>query len=386
MSRAISIFLSLLGLSLFAQEAFVSSHVCSKCHPLIYQEYMGSMHRNASVANDPVHAAVWKKHPLNAKKEYKCAACHSPSDTELMKALKEGEPAMPAQSGIQKNEPIGCAYCHRIQAIQPHADRNINIIDPKKRRYYSAKEGKTADEKVRFHSISSFFGLSRKTEGSPFHTIDYTNPIYTDGKVCMGCHSHKRNGKGFAICETKGKPENAKRNCIECHMPQVHGSLSTITRSRTHAYHGFAGLHNGTVHLAATIGLGARPKGDRTVVTITNEANHRLFNHPLRLGRLQIEVTRGGRTFPIDPVDFYTVLGQNGKPSMPWAADRVIAARTIEANGETEVEFPFKVQKGDRLTVTLGYFIVNPKAAKKLEITDESLKSFRRLKSQTFQF
>ena len=386
MSRPFIIFLSLLGLSLYAKETFVPSHVCSKCHPLIYQEYMGSMHRKASVTNDPVHAAVWNKHPLKTKKRYKCAACHSPSDTELTKALKKGEAAMPAQSGIQKNEPIGCAYCHRIQRIEPHKTHNINILEPKKRRYFAAKAGKTADEAVKFHSISSFFGLSRKTEGSPFHIIDYTNPFFASGEMCMGCHSHKRNKKGFAVCETKGKPEKAKKNCIECHMPQVPGSLSTITSSRTHAFHGFAGIHNGTERLAKTFGLEARPEGGRLVVTITNEANHRLFNHPLRLGRLKIEVIRGGHTFSLDPVDFYTVLGHEGKPSMPWVADQIFKARTIEANGKTRVEIPFEIRKGDRVTVTLGYFVVNPKAAKKLGIADESLRSFRPLKSETFRF
>ena len=386
MSRRFLLVLSLLTLSLFAAEAFVPSHVCSKCHPLIYQEYMGSMHRNASVVNDPVHAAVWNKHPLKAKGKYKCAACHSPSDTALMEALKRGEPALPKPDRVQKEEPIGCAYCHRIQKIEEREVHNVNVLEPKKRRYFAAKQGKTADKTVKFHSTSSFFGLSHKTEGSPFHVIDYTNPIFTNGEMCMGCHSHKRNKKGFAVCETKGKPGKAKKNCIECHMPQVPGSLSTITSSRTHAFHGFAGVHNGAERLAKTIGLKAYPENGRLVVTIVNEANHRLFNHPLRLGRLKVEVNRDGRALSPDPVDFYTVLGHDGKPSMPWVADQIVKSRTIEANGKTRVEIPFEIRKGDRVTVTLGYFVVNPKAAEKLGIADESLRSFRPLKSETFRF
>ena len=378
--------LNLLFFSLSAATTFVSSHVCAKCHPLIYQEYMGSMHRKSSTLNDPVHAAVWAKHPLKAKKRYQCGVCHTPSDTRLISALKAGKAALPHADAIQTNEPIGCAYCHRIQKIEEHKVHNINVIEPEMRRYFAAKGGKTDEKTLKFHTVSSFFGLSKKTEGSPFHTIDYTNPIFADGRMCMGCHSHKRNKLGFAVCETKGNPTKAKKNCIQCHMPKVPGSFSTITHTKTHTFHGFAGLHNATERLAQSVKLEAKPHDDRLIVTIENQADHRLFNHPLRLGRLKVEVTRGDKSFSLDPVDFYTVLGRDGKPSMPWSATEIVKAHTIEANAKTEIELPFPVQKGDRVTVTLGYFIVNPKAAAKLGITDKSLTTFKRLKSQTFAF
>ncbi|WP_456450594.1 multiheme c-type cytochrome [Hydrogenimonas sp.] len=381
-------FTLLFAASLFASGGFVKSKVCSKCHPTIYKEYMGSMHRNSSVENDPVHKAVWDKHPLKAKQKYNCAVCHTPTDTKLVEAFKKGEPALPEANAIQRDEPIGCATCHRIRSIRTHTKQNENLYNDKPKYYYAAKNGKTLDKTVEFHETSSFFGLSKKTAGSPFHTIDYSNKLFANGYICLGCHDHKRNKQGFAICDIQRKKAapSEKRNCITCHMPQVKGSLSTISETKTHAYHGFAGVHVRPDLLAKSIGLKAEKRGNGIVVTVKNEADHRLFSHPLRLGQLQVSIDRDGKTLELKPVDFFTMLGHKGKPAMPWVATEVLKENGIGAKETRTFAFDATLRKGDRVTVTLGYYIVNPKAAKKLGITDESLSEFKVLKSQTFAF
>ncbi|WP_300365387.1 multiheme c-type cytochrome [Hydrogenimonas sp.] len=371
----------------FAAGHFTGSNVCKKCHPIIYREYSESMHKRSSIANDPVHRAIWEKHPLKAGEKYTCAVCHTPSDERVMNALAAGKPAMPEPDNVQTHEPISCAYCHRIKSIERHTKQNRNILNGKPKYYYAAKRGKTEKEVVKFHETSSFFGLSHSIEGSPFHTIDYSNELFNSGKNCLGCHDHKQNGKGFTICSLDLKErQNEKQNCITCHMPQVPGSYSTIVKSKTHAYHGFAGVHLRPELLADSILLAASEENGMLKVTIENRANHRLFSHPLRLGMLRIAIRRGGDTIQSDPVAFYTILGHDGKPAMPWMADTILKAHTIEAYETKTLETGMHLQKGDRVTVTLGYHIVNPNAAEKLGIEEKKASEFRVLKSQTFFF
>jgi mono/diheme cytochrome c family protein len=367
---------------------FVPSKVCSKCHPLIYKEYMGSMHRNASVLNDPVHKAVWAKPPLKAKEKYHCAVCHTPTDTRLIEAFKKGDPALPSENNIQKNEPIGCATCHRIRSIRTHAQQNQNIYNEKPKYYYASKAGKTVDETVKFHEESSFFGLSKTTKGSPFHTIDYSNKLFANGYTCLGCHDHKRNKHGFAICDIRRKDAapSQKQNCITCHMPQVKVSLSTITETKTHAFHGFAGVTHHPQMLARYIQLHAANRDGHLFVTVKNEADHALFSHPLRLGQLRVSLERGNRTDTRKPVNFFSMLGHNGKPAMPWTATEMLKQNSLGARSERTFDFGPAPKKGDLVTVTLGYYIVNPKAAEKLGIDEPSLTEFKVLRSQTFRF
>ena len=373
--------------SLFASQGFVKSKVCSKCHPLIYKEYMGSMHRNSSVANDPVHKAIWDKHPLKAKENYNCGVCHTPSDTKLIEALEKGEPALPEANEVQKNEPIGCAYCHRIQSIRTHARQNLNLLNETPKYYYAAKDGKSQEEQVEFHKTSSFFGLNRKTSGSPFHTIDYSNKLFSTGHICLGCHDHKRNKNDFAICSMNIKENDPeKHNCIVCHMPQIPGSYSTIVKSETHAYHGFAGPHVRPELLRHAVSLEATRVEGKLRIKIVNHSIHKLFTHPLRLGQLRIEIRRGDKTIEAKPVNFFTVLGHEGKPAMPWVADEVLKTNAIDASSEKVIDTDLSLKKGDHVTLTLGFHIVNPKAAKKLGIGDKDVTDFKVLKSETFLF
>ncbi len=45
---------------------------CKGCHPIIYSEFEQSMHKKSTIKDDKIHQAVWNKHPLKAKGEYKC--------------------------------------------------------------------------------------------------------------------------------------------------------------------------------------------------------------------------------------------------------------------------------------------------------------------------
>ncbi|WP_457598318.1 multiheme c-type cytochrome [Hydrogenimonas sp.] len=370
-----------------ASENFVSSKICRGCHPLIYKEYYGSMHRRSSIYNDPVHNAVWQKHPLRQKGRYNCAPCHSPSDTKLMEALEAKKTALPEPNDIQKEEPIGCSYCHRIEAVIPGKKANRNLIAPKSRTYFAAKGGKSENSVIRYHKEEAMMGLSKRGSGSPFHTIDYSNSGFSSGKMCIGCHAFKKNSHGLSVCSMDlERSKKGERNCITCHMPKIKGAKSTLSAEGTHTYHGFSGLHNRPELLAKSVKLTVQKANGKLMVTLENEADHTLFAHPLRLAQLRVEIQRGSETLKIDPVDFYTTLGKDGRPAMPWTADSILESNRIEAH-ET-VHFPFDVplQENDRVTVTLGYFIVNPKAAVRLGLSDSDSTEFTVLKRVRFTF
>jgi DNA-directed RNA polymerase subunit RPC12/RpoP len=368
-----------LSTSLFALE----NSTCKRCHPKIYQEYQNSMHKRASIYNDPVHAAVWEHHPLNKKGKYKCAKCHTPSDP----SLKDGE-GLPQKNSIQLQEPIACTTCHKIESIEKHAKSNTNIYTKEPKTFYAADE-KRKGQKLVFQEESSFLGLMRKTVGSPYHDIDYGNENFYNGNVCLGCHDHKENSKGFAVCDMDIKQDPAnkeKQNCITCHMPKIKGSFVTLHDSPTHAYHGSNIVTASPAMLEKYVVLDLQKNASGFTVTIENKANHPLFPHPLRLGELHVVVQKAGEQIKPKVKRFARIIGTDGKPSSPWLADSVISDTTIKAHEKRAITYDIPLQTGDEVTVVLGYHIVNPKMAKKLGITEEHYIRFIPFTKKRFQF
>ena len=369
----------LLFLGATTVHATLENSTCKKCHPAIFEEYQHSMHSKASVFKDPIHKAVWDKHPAREKGNYKCAKCHTPSDHGLM----EGKTKL-TDNAIQENEPISCQLCHRIQSVEEHTKANKNIMNQKEKYFFSA-DPELKGKKIEFREESSLFGLMTKTVGSPYHDIDYSNENFYNGNVCMGCHSHKQNGKGFTVCDLAVVQKDSKETCISCHMPQTKGSLANQKQNKTHAFHG-ANIHQGTPELLSKyVKLSLDKKADGFSVAIKNEATHTLFPQPLRLNQLRVSIERNGKTIDLKPVNFARVIGTNGKPSMPWLADSVLSDSTIKAHETRTVNYDTVLQKGDSVLVKFGYYIANPKAAKKLGIQDPGATRFIVLTKKRFE-
>ena len=88
--------LLLLSYSLSANAKFAKNKECKTCHPLISKEYASSMHFNSTIYRDPIHKAIWDKHPINKKKgKYKCAKCHIPTADNLSDMMGKGTKGMP---------------------------------------------------------------------------------------------------------------------------------------------------------------------------------------------------------------------------------------------------------------------------------------------------
>ena len=350
--------------------ATLENTTCQKCHPVIYAEYQNSMHAKASTFKDPIHKAVWDKHPAKAKGKYKCAKCHTPSDHQLM----AGETTL-TDNKVQQTEPISCKLCHKIESVEKHTKANKNILSTQKKTFFAANKT-LKGSKVVFKEESHFFGLSTTKTGSPYHDIDYSNESFYNGDMCMGCHSHKQNSQGFAVCDMEVKQGNSKETCISCHMPQVKGSLANQKQSATHAFHGHS-IHAVTpTTLSKYIKLAVDTNEHGFMVNIKNEATHTLFSQPLRLNQLRVSIEREGKVIPLKTESFVKVIGKDGKPAMPWLANEVLKDTLIKALETRKVSYDIKLQKDDTVIIEFGYYVVNPKAAKKLNITDESATTF----------
>ena len=350
--------------------ATLENTTCKKCHPTIFAEYQSSIHSKSSIFKDAVHKAVWDKHPAKPKNNYKCAKCHTPSDHDLI----SGKSKL-ADNEIQQTEPISCQACHTIESIEKHTKANKNKFTDKKKYFYSANQAKKGT-KVVFKEESHFLGMFKTKVGSPFHDIDYSNEGFYDGNMCMGCHSHKQNGKGFVICDLEVKQGDSKETCVSCHMPKIQGSMANQAQTATHSFHG-ASIHNATPkELSKYIKLSLEQKEIGFEVAIKNEVTHTLFPQPLRLNQLKVSIEREGKTISLKTESFAKIIGTNGKPAMPWLADTVISNTSIKAHETRKVSYDTVLQKGDAVIIEFGYYMVNPKAAKVLEITDKSVTEF----------
>ena len=69
---------------------------------------------------------------------------------------------------------------------------------------------------------------------------------------------------------------------------------------------------------------------------------------------------------------------------MPWLADAIILDTSIKALETRLVKYDAVLKKGDTVVVKFGYYVVNPKAAKILEITDKSVTEFIVLTKKRF--
>ncbi len=372
--------------SLYATTQYETNKTCKGCHPIIYNEYYGSAHRKSSIFEDGIHKAIWDKHPDKAKNKYTCNECHTPSDTRITDALNKEQNAMPNKDMAQAEEAISCVYCHSISNIEKHAEPHDKNILTKESKMIFAANKDNRNGKIIFKEESSFFGMFKKKTGSPFHNIDYTNKNYYTGKMCMGCHAHFENSHGQNVCTIdETGASNEEKNCITCHMPQVQGSATTIKITKKHTFHGFAGTRNKPEMLAKYLTYNFEKTVSGFNITIKNLATHNLLLHPLRLGKLNVRVNNGTETIKLKSTPFFRILGRDGKPAMPWLATEVFKDTMLKAGESRTIKYDTVLNSGDIVEVEFGYYLVNPKMHKKLNLENsQEATKFNILKTKFF--
>ena len=336
---------------------------CKKCHPEIYKEYETSMHAKSTVFADAIHKAVWENHPLSKEEKYQCAKCHTPTANNLADMLGEGTKGAPDATNETHTEGILCAYCHRIEAIDEGHMSNTNKI---------LKEN---DE---------YFGTLKDPVRSRKHYQTY-NESFKNGKVCMGCHSHKKNREKLDVCTTEMGNDIENENCITCHMPKVPGNVSTKNDTPSYAFHGFPGANNAKEKLLHYVNLKFAQEEKGFKVTITNRSPHNLLLHPLRLVELRATLERDGKMQELKTEKFFRTLGKDGAPTDVWLANAIVQDTMIKGKESREVLYDTELLKGDKINLMLGYFLVNPKALEKLGLQEnEQAKEFHILQEKTY--
>lgn len=346
------------------------NQTCKGCHPLIYSEFEQSAHKKSTIENDAIHKAIWDIHPDKSKNDYSCQKCHAPQDEEI----------------TQNSEAISCVYCHSIASIKENKYHNENVLvnNDKKRPTLFASDTEKKGTKIEYKEKSSFFGMFKSTTGSPYHDIDYSNEGYYNAQSCMGCHANFKNEHDISVCSTDKNSNTSEKNCISCHMPQIAGSATTIAISKTHTYHGFAGVRNSPQMLSKYIEIDISKKENGFNLIIENKAPHKLMLHPLRLAVLKIKLIGQTDTIDLEETQFMRILGHDDKPTMPWMATKILKDTMLETNEKRTLSYNHNLDDIKEIEIVFGYYLVNPKMIEKLNLQDSiEATQFKVLKSKT---
>jgi hypothetical protein len=350
----------LFAIGLNASIKYPSSESCNECHENIYREHKNSMHHKSSLFKDEVHAKV--KNIVNENR-YQCAICHMPASKNL-RAIMGGQ-EQPNPKSHRQTDGVSCFFCHQISKIYDSAKHKINFSN------YNGEKKPTV------------FGNLKKPYESNEHESK-SNEIYKNSQVCMGCHSHKQNANGFEVCNTKNQYDKTS-DCIGCHMPKTTGTIEKKDKGmRTnYASHDFLGVHSKEM-VKKAVKLELFYKDELLELTITNKMGHSIITHPMRLKFAKTVIKRDAKVIwsnfedsPLEDVDATFIIvfkDAQGNAAMPHMAVDYKLNRNLKANTSKVIKYKVpKLKKGDVISTTWVSYIVNPKIAKRLDITAKDI-------------
>ena len=168
-------------------------------------------------------------------------------------------------------------------------------------------------------------------------------------------------------------------------MPQVLGSKVTLRDSKTHAYHGIAGIYHKSSEMGRYIDFKVTPKEQTFVIEVINSSNHALFGQAFRQGELHVSILRGKEQIPLNPFIFTRIPAANGVESMPWQANSTLKDTLIYA--KKAITYDTQLQKGDTLVLTLGVRLLSAKGAEALGLdNNKEVQKFRVLKTEKLHY
>ena len=341
---------------------YLDSKSCKECHEKIYNEHITSMHAHSSLFKDEFHR---KMKELNFPNSYSCAVCHIPAATDLAKIVSGEE--QPSHTTKQLDG-VSCLYCHQIVKIQKSHRQNKNITT-------FGRDGK-----------QMLYGALNDPDDSNKHdsiTLNKKYNIYYTSKVCMGCHSHKRNDShDIEVCKIS-IDETKQTNCIKCHMPKYSGGNTKINRRSRMEYksHEFLGISDeNMVKEAVKLSL-KQLSNNRIELTIKNKMGHQVLLQPMRLKYVKTTITRDGKViwqnFKDSPYEDKEVtfskifVDENGKQVYPPKAAGVKYYTNLDTYKSKKVVYTVPaLKKGDIVKSTWISYMVRPSLAKKLNLND----------------
>ncbi len=268
--------LFLLLFSSFIQAKYMDNHSCNECHEKIYEEFQSSAHAKGYF-NGTLHRKIANK---VSTKKYECASCHMPM-ADNIDALISGE-ARPDSRNKTHTDAVSCYFCHTIAYVKNAHKSNVNI---------KARQAKNYKP--------TLYGRLINPDDSDKHSSS-SNPVYAK-KVCMGCHSHKRNDNNVTIFKAMQNKKDDKKEqnslgCIKCHMPMLEGGPEKTDKKirGEHVSHKFLGIND--VEFRKTgVDINISTGNKKLTVTLINKMEHPLIIQPARAKYIKIEVRRDSK-------------------------------------------------------------------------------------------
>jgi len=169
-------------------------------------------------------------------------------------------------------------------------------------------------------------------------------------------------------------------------MPKVKGSVSNMNMTKEHAFHGFPGTHAHQDMLTQYVDILLKQNKKTFEITIDNKSSHAMSLHPMRMMQLRVKIVREGKTIKLAAKNFARVIGADGKGTPPWLAKEIVQDTAVKANEKKVSTYHYALQKGDTLEVTIGYYLVNPKMLKSLDLEkSEVATKFHHFKTEKFE-
>ena len=342
---------------------YLDSKSCKECHEDIYYEHTTSMHAKSSLFKDEFHR---KMKELNFPNTYSCAECHIPAAKDLDKIMS-GQ-VQPSHTTRQLDG-VSCLYCHQIARIEKvhRQNKNITTFD------------RTGKQMV--------YGTLRNPDTSDKHDSFSLNPIYKNSKVCMGCHSHKRNDShDVEVCQISMNLDEFKQtDCIGCHMPKLPGGVTKLNKRGREQYtsHEFLGIKSSEL-IKKAVKLSLKQTSNGIALTIKNKMGHQILMQPMRLKYVQTIVTRDGnkiwQNFKDSPYEDKEVTfsklfeDKNGKQVYPPKAAKIKYYTNLDIDKSKTIAYKIdNLKKGDIVISTWISYPIRPSLSAKLKITDEMM-------------
>ena len=364
--------LSILLFSFFScsDAKYMDNHSCKECHENIYEEFQSSQH-SKGYFNDELHRKI-----ANAadSKKYACATCHMPM-ADNIDDLITGK-ARPDKANKTHTDAISCYFCHTIAYVKKAHKFNINT---KARQAENYKP--------------TLYGRLHNPDDSDKHS-SASNPVYAK-KVCMGCHSHKRNDNNVTIFHAMAETQESL-GCIKCHMPEIEGGAEKMDKRARgqHASHKFLGIHDKAFRKTG-VDIGIAVKNGKLNVTLTNKMEHPLIIQPARVKFLKIEVLRNKKmiwqNYKADPGEdkqgyFSYSFKKDGEKVVIPAMATEGSVHNLNAKETKVLQYDIPLlEKGDVVTVFLYVQLAKSDCARAIDLEDKSLMKPSLIKKETLK-
>jgi hypothetical protein len=339
---------------------YLTNESCKECHEDIYYEYQSSYH-SKTYFNDELHRKVAD---AVSDKSYDCGVCHMPA-AKTIKEMEAGE-KQPSNLSVEQTDAISCFYCHQIGYVKQAHQRNINFPSRNVEGYKP-----------------SMFGSLKNTDESDKHEMS-NNPLYKQ-KVCLGCHSHKRNSHDVMIFNAMEDNQDSTE-CIKCHMPYTNGKVEKMNkRGRTeHRSHTFVGIHNKEMRKDA-IDISITTVDNTIEVTLKNKMPHPLIIQASRLKYLQLNLIRDNeviwKNFTSSPLEdkqasfIIEFADKDGNfVSIPAFAYKRGFVNNLKAKEIRTLKYTVKdIKQGDIIKASMFVILAKPSCADELNLKDKTL-------------